>query len=633
MKSGPLLLAGWSCLLLAARMFGGAAVPPATSPGPEPVSASEEPAVAGPTGSAPGAASVPLLTFAQRQQWVLSTVSANPRAAIADPTQPFWVAEACFRENQDDQGRALAREGYLLWANKDAAKIRATDFFRLWPAMDCYVRYRDRLDAQSQAAFKHLMTNISCYSYAYTPNLSLLMWTTRLLGEQEWGSDAFVPMRSDNRSHYRADPTLPMRDRLLRQIDAQAATGGEEYASRPYGAADLAPILDLAELASDPTLKQHARIAHETTLARYAPIWLRGAMLITSRRSYPDMFDDPVGVAEWFWVFFGGDLSPGIRGHALEAALLGQAAPAPIEHAATDRSRPYTVLNRFQENSSGRQISWVEHDYGVFSEFFGAHPRPFGQTYPFGVRWIENPPRHHTFLWFTVPILDEAVPGNLPASHPHGFDLDGQSTFQREGSLLYICQTDGPRKTHYPYGLAFIPGGALAAIDEAVTDGRIFLYYPGVLIAFQATKPFPWDRQASIRYASGTPEPGDSEFRVPGPLFAAAIETAPPNQFPGTTPAEQLQAFREAISAHAKLTLLPGTPPAASYTDRTGQTIRRTFGGAAEVNGTPVNFAAWPLADSPWVKQGSAAAPLTVTDSQTRLTYDFQKWNVRQTRP
>jgi hypothetical protein len=560
-------------------------------------------------------------------------VAANPRGALGDATQPFWVAEACFRENHDDQGRALAREGYLFWAKKDPAKIRATDFFRLWPAMDCYVRYKDRLDAQSKAAFEGLMTHISCYSYAYTPNLSLLMWTTRLLGEQEWGPGAFVPMRSDNRSHYRADPTIPMRDRLLRMVDAQAATGGEEYASRPYGAADLAPILELAELASDPTLKQHARLAHEATLARYAPIWLRGAMLITSRRSYPDIFDDPDGVAEWFWVFFGGDLTPGIRGHAVEAALLGQAAPAPIEHAATDRSRPYTVLNRFQEDSSGRQISWVERDYGVFSESFGAHPRPFGQTYPFGVRWIENPWRGHSFLWFTVPLLDQAMPGNFPASHPHGFDLDGQCTFQHEGSLLFVCQTDGPRKAHYPYGLAFIPGGALASVDEAATSGRVFLYYPGVLIAFQATKPFPWDHLAALHYASGTPAPGDSEFRVPGPMFAAAIETAPPSEFPGVTAAEQLQAFRAAIITHARLSLLPGGPPAASYTDRHGQMMRRTFGGAAEVNDTPVDFAGWPLADSPWVKQKSAKAPLLVDDGRMCLTYDLQKWNVRQTQP
>ena len=158
----------------------------------------------------------PLQTFAQRRQWILETVAADPKAAIADATQPFWAAEACFLQGKNDQGRNLARSGYLFWAKKRPDAIRATDFFRLWPAMDCYVRFKDRLDEESRVAFKRLMTSISCYSYSYTPNLSMLMWTTRLLGEQEWGDAAFVPMRSDTTSHYRADPTIPVRDRLLR---------------------------------------------------------------------------------------------------------------------------------------------------------------------------------------------------------------------------------------------------------------------------------------------------------------------------------------------------------------------------------------------------------------------------------
>ena len=622
-----LVLAGLLGLTLRALPSRGADVPPGNPPAEQ--DAEDAPPAVGPTGAAPGRAGVPLLTFEQRQRWVLDAVVANPGASISDRTQPFWVAEACFLRRKDDDGRRLAREGYLYWAAKDPKKIRATDFFRLWPAMDCYVRFKDRLDVESKQAFKRLMTAISCYSYSFTPNLSMLMWTTRLLGEQEWGADAFVPMQRDTTSHYRADPDRPMKDRLMQVVSAQAAAGGEEYASRPYGAGNLAPILGLAGLAADPTLNRRAQIAHETTLARYAPVWLRGAMIITSRRSYPDIFDDPMGVAEWFWVFFGGDLQPGTSGHALEAAVLGQPAPALIEHAATDRVKPETVLNRFQENSAGRQISWVTHDYGVFSESFTAHPRPFAQTYPFGVRWVEGDPRHHSFLWFTVPILDEKLPKNFPGSHPHGFDLDGQSTIQHEGSLLYVCRTDGARKPRYPYGLAFVPGGQQAVIDEAAA-GRVFLHYPGVLIAFQATRPFSWDRTAPIRYASGTPGAGDSEFRVSGPAFAAALEAAPPADYPGATPEARLRAFRDAMVARTRVALVPGDPPAGSYTDRQGRVIRRTFGGDAQVDGKPVDFGGWPVASSRWVRQASRDAPLVVNDGQATRTYDLHNWTVTE---
>lgn len=602
----------------------------------DPGTALEEPAAGAPPAPAaavPGlAAPVPALaTFAERQRWILDQAIADPAAASHD--HPFFVAEACFQRGEYAKGAALARAGYLAWSARDPEKVRATDFFRLWPAMDCYVRWKDRLDAESSDAFKRFMTRIRCYSYSYTPNLSLLMWTTRLLGGQEWGDEAFVPAARDTTSHYRADPDLPMRARLLAVVDAQARGGGEEYASRPYGAANLAPILCLAQLAVDAQLKAHARIAHETTLARYAPVWLDGALAITSRRSYPDLFNDPLGVAEWFWVFFGGSMRPGAAGHALEAAVLGAAPPPLIAHAAQDRDSAYEVRNRFQEASHARQVSWIDRSYGLFSESFVGDPRPLGQTYPCGVRWLGPSGGPFTLLWFGVPIVDEQVPGAYPGSHPHGWDVNGQSTWQHRDALLYVCRTDGRVKARYPYGLGFVPGGAQAVIDEAATAGRIFLHYPGVLIAFSASKPFPWDRTAPIRYATAPPRPGDSEFRVHGPLFAAAIETARAADLPGADPAARLAAFRAQVGARSSLRITGGDDPTGVYTTRAGTVISRVFGGAAAVDGRAVDLAGWPLAASPWVAQARAGEPLVVTDGRASLTYDLQAWTITATEP
>lgn len=578
-----------------------------------------------------GNGALPLRTFEERRRWIIDQVTANPKDAVMD--HPFIVAEACFLAGKIAEGRELARKGYLNWSAHNPLKVRATDFFRLWPAMDCYVRYQQYLDPESKAAFKKFMTGIRCYSYGYTANLSMLMWTTRLLGEQEWGVDAFVPMApKDTTSHYKADPSIPMKARLLRMIDAQAITGGEEYASRPYGAANLGPILCLSQLAKDPELKTHALIAHEATLARYAPIWLEGAMIITSRRSYPDLFNDPMGLATWFWTFFGGSLRPDAGTHALESAVMGEPVPAVIEHAATDRTKPYTVLNRFQENSSGRQISWIDRTYGVFSESFHTKPGPFGQTYPFGVRWIVPGAPNYTLFWFSVPVVDEPMKGNFPGSHPHGFAVNAQTTFQHEGSLLYVVNTAAEKKSRYDYGLAFVPGGALAVIDESAANGRVFLNYPGVLIAFTATKPFSWDRTARIKYASGTPHSGDTEFRVPGHQFAAAIEATTEAEFSGGTPMERLQKFHDTIIAKTRLQLDTGKTLTGTYTDRQGNVIRRAFDGEAEVNGQRVDFAHWPWAESLWVQQPAKTAPLSVTDGQSIRSYNFTNWTVTETK-
>ena len=106
-----------------------------------------------------------------------------------------------------------------------------------------------------------------------------------------------------------------------------------------------------------------------------------------------------------------------------------------------------------------------------------------------------------------------------------------------------------------PYVLGYVPGGYRAVINESKTAGRIYLDYGTVLIAVSASKTFDWDPHAAMQAPAGKPHAGDSEFRVPGPELATAIETAPPAEFPGATPEARLAAFREAICRRGLLTL------------------------------------------------------------------------------
>jgi hypothetical protein len=63
----------------------------------------------------------------------------------------------------------------------------------------------------------------------------------------------------------------------LREIIAATVRGGPgEFASRPYGAQNVLPLLALADCAKDPELAARARIAYEVCLAQIAPAWLRG---------------------------------------------------------------------------------------------------------------------------------------------------------------------------------------------------------------------------------------------------------------------------------------------------------------------------------------------------------------------
>lgn len=609
-----------------------------------------------------------LYTFEQRRHWILDTVTVDAEAWIKSNKQednPFFAASACFARGMDEKGREIARKGYAFWTAHpkpnwsasdaderrktgaadldDRNNLRLVDFFRLWPAMDCYVRNKDKLDEKTKADFKKFMTGINFYAYSTTANLSMMMWTARHLGEQEWGADAFVPLVRDTTSHYQSNPDIPFRERLLEKINDIARTGGPEYASRDYGTGNIAPLLTLADLSKDPEIKLRARMAHESVLARYAAVWLRGSLILTSRRSYPDMFEDPMGFTAYLWVFLGGDLVSSdkpittqtpmfnIIGPCLDAAVLGRDVPHLIQEIARDRSRPYEARNRFEEMSSGRQISWIDSNYGVFSEAFHTNPRPFSQTYPFGVRWIDRDSTHHTVLWFSVPMLDKANYQRI--SNPHGFNLDAQTTFQHEGTILYVVNTEPKgRRVEYPYGLCYVPGGMLAVIDESRQAGRVFLHYPGVMLAISSTKPFSWDRNAPVRMpnAHAPLPPDDSEFRIEGPRFAAAIETAPLREYPAASPEERLAAFRTAVIAKSTVKLLAGETLVGSYTCRDGAVIQRQFAGPATINGEPVDFDHWPLAESRWVKQATKDSPLVVTDGEATRTYDLRRWTVSE---
>jgi hypothetical protein len=93
---------------------------------------------------------------------------------------------------------------------------------------------------------------------------------------------------------------------------------------------------------------------------------------------------------------------------------------------------------------------------------------------------------------------------------------------------------------------------------------------------------------------------------------------------------DQIKSFRDTIVAKTNLSLNPGERLTVRYTDRDGNIISREFAGKATVNDKPVDFDRWPLADSPWVRQISKTAPLTVTDGKMTRTYDLLNWRISE---
>jgi hypothetical protein len=273
----------------------------------------------------------------------------------------------------------------------------------------------------------------------------------------------------------------------------------------------------------------------------------------------------------------------------------------------------------------------MNRDYALFSSMTSGRHTVYGQCYPYGVMWNEPDVTKGSFLWVTVPWND----GPRLRDHVHGVSERFIQFLQHEGTLL--AAVDGlneKKRAHegcwWPYVLVHIPSGWKAVIDEGATDGRLFLHYGSVLISFQSTERFTWDRKPGTL---SEPKSPNSEFRIKGDHQAFALETAHPSDFPAGSPRQQLEAFREAILKNTKLRHeVPKTGTVAYYTNWRGVNMECPFDGygtnVSTINGQLIDFDKWPQVDNPWMKQAYKGDTLTVTDGKKTRVYNFKTWTM-----
>lgn len=528
-------------------------------------------------------------SFAQRQQMFLDAVWADYQEHAAKPSakNAFWRAEALFDLGHSEEGRRLVHRGLdqLVPGNRENRWIHGGNSgFTAWPGVDCYIRYERLLDDALRERYRKIYTGAVFYRRLSTSNHKIMAAVTRYLATQIWGPDAFHPDpffqgKEDDGSYFtKNDPTG---EKYCRQIIAETVKGGPgEYASRPYGAENVLPLLTLAECARDPEISRRAALAYEYSLIQLAPAWLRGHLATFSPRSYPDVETQrPWGIAALVWAYFGGVAPEHLETQwALRAATAKYRLPDVLQAAGTDRSKPYVyraLTNRWA------LYHFVNKNYVLFSRSPKAAKGQFmGQSYPCGVMWEEPDTAKGSHLWITNPAADDnSVDGNKPTGiHTHGVTHFEQEVQHRD-ALLFVYNIS--RDFRNPYVLGYIPGGYRAMVKD---KDRLFLHYGSVLVAVSSVDPLECDPKAGIRAPAGKPHEGDSEFRIQSTQTAVALETALPAEFPGTTPADQLRAFREQVVSKIRITLEHGDKPMGRYTDRAGNTLECVFDGEDKIN-------------------------------------------------
>lgn len=580
-----------------------------------------------------------LETFEERRQAVLETFA-------KEGSEKFIRAECLFALGRSEEALVEANKG--LDALEPGNKINrwmhgGNTGFIAWPGIDCYIRFEKLMDAATKERYRRIYTGGVFYAKLSTSNHKIMAAMTRYLATQVWGEESF---RADpffmKKDPYIIEMTGKAKDpppgyvwgtiftkgdasgeKYLQEIIKATVRGGPgEFASRPYGAQNVLPLLSLADCAKDPEMAAQARIAYEVCLVQIAPAWLRGHIATFAPRSYPDTeSQQPWGFATLPWLYFGG-VSPKISGAkaAAAAAVSNYQVPAEIVNAATDRSTPYF----YQAFINGWALNhYVNKSYAMFSRSSKAGGKPWqGQSYPCGVMWDEPDAGKGSHLWVTNPAADEEGEMGI---HTHGVRAYEQEVLGRD-SLLFVFQM--PADVTFPYALGYIPGGHRAFIDDAASSGRIFLHYGSVLIAVTASEKFQWKPAGGIRAPASPPREGDSEFRVNSRNCAVAIETAPPSEFPGNDSAAQLAGFRKMIIERSALKFTGMSPTSGAYRNRFGDTLECTFDGKDRVNHETMDYPSWPTLKSPWTTQKTPEGPLEIRDQTSKRTYDFAKWKI-----
>ncbi len=628
-------------------------------------------------------------TLEEREQVVVTAALADLEA-VKKSWSPMvcWTAQLLYKAGRNDEANDLIREyvGKLTRqaqgriANMERQKAAGTfkslkvangldwgephvNGFGLWGVLQAYVRYQDRMDATLKQEVQWICTKNTSW-FGSTGNLGFLIPFNLYLTEQLF-DPALLP--ADGRYGARGESAIKM---FYKRMDYTVSRGSPEFASRPYMMFNIGILLNFDNQFIAPELAKRARIAYEVSIAHAAGTWLNGNWITPAGRSYPAHFTQaPSGNAGMLWTYFGG-ATPTLGGMASQVYTAAESwRPHPlIVKAATDRAKPYVHRSRF-DGVNHFQTSYINRSYGVYSTALthppiGRKASIWGQCYPYGVMFDQPDTTKASLCWMTVPAFDDKPLTN----HTQGVSSRFCEYLQHEGTLLLVANNlrdpaylpkiredvKGHRQSSLETRsiLGYVPDGYVALIDDAAQDGRIFLDYGSVLIAFHASQPFTWTPRGGL-FSGGGISKQDSEFRIAADNAALAMETAHPDEFPAATPGARLAAFKAAIVAKSKITLgsavLPPPPPEkpakgqpaavpaapltvakGTYSDRHGRTLEKVFQGPATIDGKTVDYDTWPLIDNPWMHQDWNGPTLRLSDGTTERIYDFTAWSITE---
>lgn len=597
--------------------------------------------------------------IAQRYEERRQGVMASSIAAIdpADPTKGgHYDVAACLQQGVRKEA-ALARLTKILAVKADGS------MFWMFPMVTLMVAGEQGLDAPARARIAELWRTY-WPSRGDTENHWVLYYSSLYLAAQSYpgaGPEKWFNGKSS------AENMAEARSYLEHWMEVTTSFGQGEYDSPNYLEEYAIGLALLSGWAEDAAFRHRAHLMLDYIFYDYAVETLDGYYGGAHSRVYPRQIIAP-GLTPSMalgWLLFGfGERQP--NGTVQILALSGYTPPPILERIARDRAQPYVERElkrtRWRLRNAGPEsfvlgdkrtipvykYSYVDQDFILGSTQGGLLQPIQQQTWSliwrtdrpaaeaantfFGVQPYSSPFEGTMYFgadWDTVTNLiarskaDYDSPDKLPSGSPF------EQVHQHGAALVALY--DIPPGTRFPLVTMFFSRDLTLTEEDA--SGWIFAQGGPAYIAYRPFaagewKPNDWTgllaRGAggfiSTDFAKwGT---GHRCYVSPALKNGYVVQVAPARNF------ASYEAFKAAVRA-LPLKFSTASLPEATFTALDGTVIHARYGATPTVNGQPVDFAGWPLFESPFGHATRGSQKLEIVHGAERLLLDYAH-NTRQ---
>lgn len=538
------------------------------------------------------------------------------------------------------------------------------NMFWVYPMAALMAAGGDRLDEASRARIAELWRTY-WPSRGDTENHWVLYYSGLYIAAQcrpGTGPEAWFNGRSA------AENMAEARGYLEHWMNVTTAHGQGEYDSPNYIGEYVAPLSLLAGWAADPAFRLRARMLLDYILYDYGIEQMNGQYAGAHSRVYPRQVLQPGRVTSSTigWLAFGlGDRQAGVQ--SLLMALSGYTPPPILERIARAAPRPYVEreLKRTRWRMrhagpdaitvGGRQTvpvykySYVDQDF-VLGSSQGGLLQPIQQQ-TWNLRWrVEHPlDAANTFFavqpysspfegtmyfggdWDTVTDLiarskaDYDSPDKLASGSPH------EQVFQHGPALVGLY--DLPPGTRFPHIITLFSRDLREVVEDP--SGWIFAQGGPVYIAYRPLAAGEWKpNDWTGHLAGGAGGFISAGFKDWGTGHRCYVSSAPHNGYVvQVAPARDFASYAAFQAAVRALPLHVSTAPQAEVTFTTldGSVLHARYGAVPSVNGVAVDYAAWPLFDSPYGQAAAGRRELELRFGTERYRLDFEANTLTQT--